>query len=145
RNRTGELVGAFVARLDLQFMSEALAQSRLGPGARLLVVDGDGVPVARSDGPVAPGAPRLRHTSPAVDRALGSATEGSIESGDTIAVYRNLSSYQSVRGVRWAILLEQPTREAYALARITRDNTVMVGLVVLALSLLGGVLLAARL
>jgi signal transduction histidine kinase len=145
RSRTGELVGAFVARLDLQFMSEVLAASRLGPGARLLVVDGDGIPVARSDGPVAAGAPSLRPSNPAVDAALGSATEGSLERDGVVAVYRNLSSYQSVRGVRWAILLEQPTREAYALARITRNNTLVVGLLVLALSLLGGVLLAARL
>jgi signal transduction histidine kinase len=145
RSRTGELVGAFVARLDLQFMAEALAQSRLGPGARLLVVDGDGIPVARSDGPVEPGAPSLRPSNPAVDAALGSATEGSLESGGIIAVYSNLSGYQSVRGVRWVILLEQPTREAYALARTTRNNTVIVGVLVLALSLLGGVWLAARL
>jgi signal transduction histidine kinase len=145
RGRTGELVGAFVARLDLQFMTEALAQSRLGPGARLLVVDGDGIPVARSDGPVEPGAPSLRPSNPAVDAALGSATEGSLESGGIIAVYSNLSGYQSVRGVRWVILLEQPTHEAYALARTTRNNTVVVGVLVLALSLLGGVWLAARL
>lgn len=145
RSRTGELVGAFVARLDLQFMAQALADSRLGPGARLLVVDGDGIPVARSDGPVEADAPSLRPTNPAVDAALSTATEGSLERNGVIAVYRNLASYQSVRGVRWAILLEQPTRDAYALARITRNNTVLVGLAVLALSLLGGVLLAARL
>ena len=144
RGRTGELVGAFVARLDLQFMAEALAGSRLGPGARLLVVDGDGIPVARSDGPVAAGAPSLRPVNPAVDAALSSATEGSLERGGVVAVYSNLSSYQSVRGVRWAILLEQPTSEAYALARTTRNNTLVVGVLVLALSLLGGVLLAAR-
>lgn len=145
RSRTGELVGAFVARLDLHFMAQTLADSRLGPGARVLVVDGDGIPVARSDGPVEAAAPSLRTTNPAVDAALSTATEGSLETGGVIAVYRNLSSYQSVRGVRWAILLEQPTRDAYALARITRNNTVLVGLAVLALSLLGGVLLAARL
>jgi signal transduction histidine kinase len=145
RSRTGELVGAFVARLDLQFMAQALSDSRLGPGARVLVVDGDGIPVARSDGPVEAAAPSLRTIDPAVDAALSTATEGSLESDGMIAVYRNLSSYQSVRGVRWAILLEQPTRDAYALARITRNNTVLVGLAVLALSLLGGVLLAARL
>ncbi|ACY18328.1 sensor histidine kinase [Haliangium ochraceum] len=145
RNRTGELVGAFVARLDLHFMAEALADARLAPGARLLVVDGDGIPVARSEGPIEAELPSLRGTDPAVDAALSSATEGSLERDGAIAVYRNLSSYQSVRGVRWAILMQQPEREAYALARITRDNTVLVGLVVLALSLLGGVLLAARL
>src|SRR5690606_34522662 len=43
RGRTGELAGVLVAQLDLQFISDALDDARLGPGARLLVVDGDGV------------------------------------------------------------------------------------------------------
>lgn len=145
RSRTGELVAVFVARLDLHFVAEALGQARLGPGARLLVVDGEGIPVARSDGAPVAGAPGLRGTNPAVDRALGQVTEGSLEAGGVVAVYRNLSSYQTLRGVRWAIILEQPTREAYALARTTRENTIRVGVSVLALSLLVGVLLAARL
>ncbi|WP_428265430.1 sensor histidine kinase [Haliangium sp.] len=145
RSRTGEQVGTFAARLDLQFMSDALAESRLGAGARLLVVDGDGIPVARSDDVVATAGPSLRDTNPAVNRALSSTTEGSLETDGTIAVYRNLSSFQSVRGLRWALLLEQPTDEAYALARTTRNNTLVVALVVLALSLLGGIWLATRL
>lgn len=144
RSRTGELVGAFVARIDLRFVAEALGQSRLGPGARLLVVDGEGIPVARSDGAPVAGA-SLRGSNPAVDLALREATEGSLESGGMIAVYRNLSSYQTLRGVRWAIILEQPAREAYALARTTQDSTIRVGVAVLALSLLVGVLLATRL
>ena len=144
RSRTGELVGAFVARLDLRFVTEALGQSRLAPGARLLVVDGEGIPVARSDGAPVAGA-SLRGSHPAVDLALREATEGSLESGGMIAVYRNLSSYQTLRGVRWAIILDQPTRQAYALARTTQDSTIRVGVAVLALSLLVGVLLATRL
>ncbi len=145
RSRTGELVGAFIAHLDLQFISDALAQARLGPGARLLVVDGDGIPVARSSGRTVAGAPSLRGTNPAVDRALGSAVEGNLESGGVVAVYRNLSSYQSQRGVRWAIVLEQPTRDAYALARKTTRDTILAGLVVLAFALVVGFVLATRL
>lgn len=145
RSRTGELMGAFIANLDLQFISDTLAQARLGPGARLLVVDGDGIPVARSSGRAIAGAPSLRGRNPAVDRALGSATEGNLESGGVVAVYRNLSSYQSQRGVRWAIVLEQPTRDAYALARKTTRDTILAGFVVLLLAMLVGFGLATRL
>ena len=145
RSRTGELVGVFVAQLDLRFISEALASARLGQGARLLVVDGDGIPVARSDDVPLAGATSLRADDPAVDRALGSAKEGNLESGGVVAVYRNLSSYQTLRGVRWAIILEQPTEYAYALARKTTRDTIVAGLVVLAVALVVGFLLATRL
>jgi len=144
RSRTGELVGVFVAQLDLRFISEALEETRLGQGARLLVVDGDGIPVARSDGVPIASATSLRGSNPAVDRALGSATEGNLESGGLVAVYRNLSSYQSRRGVRWAIILDQPTEYAYALAHKTTRDTLVAGFIALAGALFLGLLLATR-
>jgi len=145
RSRTGELRGVLIGQLDLRFISDALAGARLGPGARLLVVDGDGVPVASSTGVREAGERSLRGADPAVDRALGSAEDGSLVSGGNVVVYRNLSSFQSLRGVRWAILLEQPEREAYALARATTRDTLLVGALVLAVFLAFGALLAARL
>jgi len=145
RSRTGELAGVFIAQLDLRFISDALAETRLGQGARLLVVDGDGIPVARSDEVTVTGGTSLRGTNPAVDRALSSATEGNLESGGVVAVYRNLSSYQSLRGVRWAIILEQPTEHAYALARKTTRDTLIAGVAVLTAALFFGFLIATRL
>ena len=145
RRRNGELVGVLVAQLDLRFIAETLAEARVGSGARLLVVDGDGVPVARSSGARQAGERTLRGVSPAVDRALGETTEGNLSTGGDVVVYRNLSSFQSQRGVRWAILLEQPEREAYALARATTRDTIVVGAVVVALCLALGGLLASRL
>jgi two-component system NtrC family sensor kinase len=145
RSRTGELAGVFVATLDLQFIGDALAEARLGAGARLLVVDGDGIPVARSDGPVVAGERSLRGSNPAVDRALGTTIEGNLDHGGMVAVYRNLSSFQSLRGLRWALILEQSERDAYALARETTRDTIIIGVVVLALALVFGVALATRL
>jgi signal transduction histidine kinase len=143
RSRTGELVGFFVAEIDLRFVSDALAQARLGRGARVVVVDGQGTPVARSDGE-APGGPSWRGR-PAVDLALGAAAEGHLTTGGTVAVFRNLASYQSLRGVRWAIVLEQPEDEAYALAAATRRTTILVATIALAAALLLGAWLATRL
>lgn len=145
RSRTGELVGAFVARVQLRFIGEVLSATRLGPGAKLLVVDGQGIPVARTDGVSLAGAGTLRGKNRGVDLALGSAVEGSLVTAGTVVAYRNLSSYQSLRGVRWAILLEQPEREAFALARKTTRDTLLVGAIVLALALIIGAWLASRL
>ncbi len=143
RSRTGELVGVFVAQLDLGFIGETLSGARLGEGARLFVVDGRGVPVAHTDG--ASVARSARDENPAVARALGQATEGSLERDGVVAVYRNLSGFRSLRGVSWAIILEQPTRDAYALARETARDTIVAGAAILALALALGVALARRL
>lgn len=143
RSRTGELVGFFVAEIDLGFVSDALAGARLGRHARVVVVDGQGTPVARSDGQP-PGGPSWRGR-PAVDRALGAAAEGHLSTAGTVAVFRNLASYQSLRGVRWAIVLEQPEDDAYAPAAATRRTTILVAFIALAAALLLGAALATRL
>lgn len=143
RSRTGELVGTFVAEIDLAFVAEALRGARLGPGATVVVVDGQGATVARSDGPTPVG--QSLRGEPAVDRALGAAAEGHLSQRGQLAVYRSLSSYQSLRGVPWAIVLAQPERDAYAVAAATRRLTLMVAVIALALALALGAWLAARL
>jgi signal transduction histidine kinase len=152
RGRTGELMGVFVASLDLGFVRDQLADARLGHGARLIVVDGGGVLVASRDelhgaqdeawshGPVS-----LVGTDPAVDRALASTVEGTLSANGWVSAYRNLSSYQSRRGVRWAILHQQPERFAYALARETTRDTLVIGGAALAIALAIGWIIATRL
>ncbi|HEU4730048.1 MAG TPA: sensor histidine kinase [Kofleriaceae bacterium] len=153
RGRTGELMGVFVASLDLGFVRDQLADARLGQGARLVVVDGAGVLVASSDEPARPpssagdarGPVSLAGKDPAVDRALTSTVEGTLSAGGWVSAYRNLSSYQSLRGVRWAILHQQPERDAYALARETTRDTLIIGGAALALALALGAFFATRL
>jgi signal transduction histidine kinase len=142
RGRTGELMGVFVATLDLGFVHDVIAAARLGPGAQVLVVDGVGMPVASSDPVLAPGS---RAGDPVVERALASTVEGTMSQAGWVSAYRNLSSYQSLRGVRWAIIHRQPEAEAYALARRTTRDTIVIGAAALALALALGVLFATRL
>jgi signal transduction histidine kinase len=144
RGRTGEQIGVAIASLDLGFVRDAIAAARLGPGARVLVVDGTGVPVASSD-PTPPPPVTLAGTDPAVDRALASSVEGTLDANGVVSAYRNLSSYQSLRGVRWAILHQQPDDQAYALARRTTRDTIVIGSVALALALAFGAFFATRL
>jgi signal transduction histidine kinase len=144
RGRTGELIGVVVASLDLGFVREVIAAARLGVGARVLVVDGRGVPVATSDAK-AVAARSLAGSDPAVDRALASTIEGTLSASGRVSAYRNLSSYQSLRGVRWAIIHQQPEAQAYALARQTTRDTAIIGIAALALALALGAFFARRL
>jgi signal transduction histidine kinase len=152
RGRTGELMGVFVAELELGFIRDLIAEARLGPGARVIVVDGSGVPVAASDelhrvqGEAwAQPATSLAGVDPAVDRALASTVEGTLAANGVASAYRNLSSFQSRRGVRWSILHQQPERDAYALARDTTRDTLIIGGAALALALALGAFFATRL
>jgi signal transduction histidine kinase len=152
RGRTGELMGVFAASLDLAFVRDLLRDARLGPGARVIVVDGAGVVVAASD--ELRGVPSeawalpnasLSGTDPAVDRALASTAPGTLTAGGWVTAYRNLSGYQSRRGVRWAILHQQRERDAYALAYDTTRDTLIIGGLALALALALGGFFATRL
>jgi signal transduction histidine kinase len=139
RGRTGEQMGVFVATLDLEFIHEVIAAARLGPGARVIVVDGRGQTVASSD----PSTTQLAGT--VVERALSSTVEGTLSQAGWVSAYRNLSSYQSLRGVRWAIIHQQPEAEAYALARRTTRDTLVIGVLALAIALALGAFFATRL
>lgn len=144
RGRTGELMGVVVAALDLGFVREVIAAARLGEGARVTVVDGAGVPVATSDN-VPLSAQTLAGGDLVVDRALASSVEGTASHDGWVSAYRNLSSYQSLRGVRWAIIHKQPEAEAYALARSTTRDTAIIGLAALAIALALGAFFATKL
>ncbi|HEY5923369.1 MAG TPA: sensor histidine kinase [Kofleriaceae bacterium] len=144
RGRTGELMGVVIATLDLGFVRDAIAAARLGTGARVLVVDGTGVPVATSDA-TSVAAVSLAGRDPAVDRALASTIEGTLSANGFVSAYRNLSSYQSLRGVRWAIIHQQPEAQAYALARSTTRDTAIIGICALAIALALGAFAARKL
>jgi signal transduction histidine kinase len=148
RGRTGEQIGVFVAGLDLEFVHKLISGAQVEPGARVVVVDGTGVVVASSDDPPGDAAPPRRSLAgvePAVDRALGSSSEGTLAAGGWVSTYRNLSGYESRRGVRWAILHQQPERDAYALARETTRDTLVIGGAALAMALALGWFFATRL
>ncbi len=143
RSRTGELVAVFVAEIDLGFVAQAVRGARLGDGARVTVIDGRATTVASSDPTAVVGARRAGDV--AFDRALGAAAEGHLSRDGELAVFRSLSSYQSLRGVRWAIVLTQPEADAYAVAATTRRLTLVVAVIALVIALAVGALLAARL
>jgi signal transduction histidine kinase len=149
RSRTGELIGVFVAGLELDFVRKQLSEALIDPGARIVVVDGAGAVVASSeDRSAATGVHERRALAgidPAVDRALGSTVEGTLSANGWVSAYRNLSSYQSRRGVRWAILYQQPEDDAYALARKTTRDTLIIGCAALAIALGVGGYFATRL
>ena len=150
RDRTGELSGFLAAVVDLGFVQARLSEARLGPGGALLVVDGNGRRVASSGKlPPLPQGQNLRRANPAVNSVLGTHTEGDLEFADAtgedwVAVFRNIAGMSEFRGVRWGVILLQPTSQAYALARKTTRDTLLVAIGVLLLALAVGTYLARR-
>ncbi len=150
RDRKGELSRFLAAVVDLGFVQARLSEARLGPGGALLVVDGNGRRVASSGAlPPLPSGQTLRRANPAVNAVLGTHTEGDLEFSDAngedwVSVYRNIAGMNEFRGVRWGVILLQPTTKAYALARKTTRDTLLVAIGVLLLALAVGTYLARR-
>lgn len=145
RSRTGERIGVFIARLDLSFVAETIGDARLGNNARLVVIDGQGAAIARSDGGEIDGKSNTGLNERVVALALGRLREGKLVDADKLSIYRNLVAFQSRRAVPWALVFEQPQRDAFALAYDAARDTVIVAILVLAMAILGGAALAARL
>jgi PAS domain S-box-containing protein len=150
RDRNGELTGFFATVVDLGFVQRRLSEARLGEGAALLVVDGNGRKVAqRGELPALPWGPAGRAENPVVNQVLATHTEGHLELTDRrgrrwVAVYRNIVGMSEFRGVRWGVILLQPTDDAYALARKTTRHTLVVTLLMLVAALVFGAWLAGR-
>ena len=151
RDRKGELQGFLAGVVDLSFVQARLSEARLGSGATLLVVDGNGRVVAHSGAEPPPRRQgvSLRQANPAVDRMLASHQEGHLMVADArgqqwVAVYRNIAGMSEFRGVRWGVLLMQPAAEAFALARKTTRDTLLVAAIVLLVALGVGAYLARR-
>jgi len=150
RDRNGELRGFLAATVDLGFVHHRLSEARLGTGAALLVVDGNGSMVAhRGALPSIAWGPRARSKNPVVDRVLATHTEGTLELADGkdrrwVTVFRNIVGMSEFRGVRWGVVLLQPTADAYALARKTTRDTLAVTLLMLITAMATGAWLAGR-
>jgi signal transduction histidine kinase len=142
RSRTGERIGVLVARLDLSFVANAISEVPLGENARLLVFDGNGAIIARTD----------QNANDAADVdleaiaqvALGRASEGQLRESGRLAIYRNLVAYQTRRALPWVLLLDQPEADAFAMARRATMDTLIVALIVLLLAIVLGAIVANR-
>ncbi len=143
RNRAGERIGVLVARIDLSFVANSLEGVPLGKQARLLVLDGRGQAIARTDGGT------LSERDPTLDlvvqTALGRAGEGEARAEGRLSIYRSLVAFQSRRAIPWVLVLDQPESEAFALARQAAWDTAIISLVVLALVIVLGAVLATQL
>lgn len=141
RNRSGERIGVLVARLDLGFVAESIDDTSLGSNARIIVVDGLGQAIARTDGMALE---RTVLLDEVISKALGRSQEGKLERDGQLLIYRNLIAFQDRRAVPWALIFEQPSRDAFALARRAAWDTSIIALLVLALALILGAVLASR-
>tara|TARA_R110002096_G_scaffold292224_1_gene486548 strand:- start:107017 stop:108783 length:1767 start_codon:yes stop_codon:yes gene_type:complete len=143
RNRAGERIGVLVARIDLSFVANTIEGVPVGKGGRLVVLDGRGHAIARTDGDAL--SKRDPTLESVVQTALGRAGEGEVRAHGRLSIYRSLVAFQSRRAVPWVLVLDQPEAEAFALARQAAWDTAITALVVLALVLVLGAMLATQL
>jgi signal transduction histidine kinase/HAMP domain-containing protein len=154
RDRRGELFGFIAALVDLGFVRERLREARIGRSAALLVVDGRGRAVASSGRlPKLVGKKnggRQARANPVIDRMLATHAEGHLEWQDDanrrwLSVYRNIAGMSEFRAVRWGVILQEPTSDAYALAERNARNTLLISTLVLLVALATGAWMASRL
>jgi len=143
RSRTGEQVGVLVAKIDLSFVAHSIESVPLGRNARILVLDGRGQVIARSDG--AHRSQRDASLDAVAKTALGRTHEGTMYLGDKLSTYRSLVAFQSRRAVPWVLVLDQPQKDAFALARQAAWDAATIALVVLCLVLILGSAIATSL
>ncbi len=126
-----EKLGFLAAEIDLSRLYGDLKEA-LGEGVEreLLIVDSEGRAIY-PPGAWERGEGSLRRRDPAVDEVLSTLSEGHLSyegvgGEEVIAVYKSMIGYNRTRGVRWGVVLSQPTRVAFAQA--DRAAWVTVGL-----------------
>jgi signal transduction histidine kinase len=141
--------GFLAASVDLSRLHAglkgALAPSEGGEGLELLIVDQAGRPIY-PQAAWEQDADALRRRNPAVDRVLSTLQEGYViytdERGEErLAVYKSMIDYNLYRGVRWGVVVSQPTSSAFGAAEIAARNSAWIaGALALAALGFGGAL-----
>ncbi|HVO31344.1 MAG TPA: ATP-binding protein, partial [bacterium] len=147
--RDGSLrdAGYLCGDIDLAFVSDTVKQMPVPATASLLVVDANRRVIA-SRSPL-PGGSLAALAAPAIARVNASLEPDAFTYSDSdgrqwLAAYRNMGVYDEFRGLRWGIIVQQETRDAFALARRTAATTVVVTVVFAIACIVAGRVLARR-
>ncbi len=138
--KRGFLAGAIDLTALQTALTEALAP-RGEPPPHLLLIDSQGRPLYPP--PAAPPA-SLRPHHPAADRVLATLEEGHLtwtdpQGTEWLVVYKSMLGYSRFRGIRWGLLLQRPTQDAFAAANQAALHTVLAAILaaILAVPLAG--------
>lgn len=136
----GRVEAVVIANINLTEMWRMLARIRVGEHGFARVVGGDGTLIGHGDA-------RARlHVFMREKEPRTAAVAAVLAGREMVGVYRTaggeevLGAAVPIPELRWGVLLEQPTSEAYALARALSINLVALVIVAVMLSLLVGFL-----
>ncbi len=132
-----------VAKINLQFVWDVVAQIKIGAKGQAYVVDGNGVLIAHPDMSLVLRKKDLSHLAQ-VQAALHGGSEPSepVQEADDVYGRRVLTAYAPVAPVGWLVFVELPTDEAYSSIRGSIERSGALLLAALALAVLASVFLA---
>jgi len=144
---TGRNAGVTAAEVNLKFMWDVVSQIKVGKAGHAFVLDGQGVLIAHPDISLV-----LQNTTFAgleqVKAALAAAPAGQEPQEVTLARdlknQRVLTAYAKIAPLGWSVFVEQPLGEAFAPLRAAIQQTVILVVIGVALSLVAALLLARR-
>jgi GAF domain-containing protein/HAMP domain-containing protein len=132
RNRQDEVAGVLLARVDLSFLWFIVSQARVGETGYTYVIDNRNILLAQTGT-----APENFSLVDISDRPY---IQQLISGGETLTTYQGLNGVEvignlaPIHSVRWSVLTELPTAEAYAPSRNM--------LIVMGVALVGAIALA---
>ena len=143
----GQEAGVTVAEVNLKFMWDVGSQIKVGKAGHAFVLDGQGVLIAHPDISLV-----LQKTTFAalaqVKAALAVPAAGEVPEEVTLARdlkdQRILTAYAKISPLAWSVFVEQPLEEAFAPLRAAIQQTAILVLIGVALSIVAGLLLARK-
>jgi signal transduction histidine kinase len=142
----GQDAGVTVAEVNLKFIWDVVSQMKVGKAGQAFVVDGQGTLIAHPDISLV-----LQKTTLAelaqVKAALAASGGGEAEEvtlARDLKGERILTAQAAIVRLRWSVFVEQPLEEAFAPLRAAIQQTVILVLVGIALSIAASVLLARK-
>jgi signal transduction histidine kinase/HAMP domain-containing protein len=127
--------GVLVAKVNLKFLWDLFGEIRFGQAGYAYLIDRNGNLIAHRDASMVLKKTNLKSLPKLRTFLQSAAADGNpAEEGAGIDGVRVLSSYAAVSGLAWAVVVEEPVKEAWAhLTRLHRYG----GLLLIASSLLG--------
>ena len=140
--------GVTVAEVNLKFIWDVVSQIRIGKAGHAFVVDGQGALIAHPDISLV-----LQKTTLgglAQVKAALAGPSGPEGEADEVTLARDLkgqrvlTAHAAIAPLRWSVFVEQPLEEAFGPLRAAIQQTVLLVLAGLALSIVASVLLARK-
>src|SRR5256885_10066966 len=140
--------GVTVAEVNLKFIWDVVSQIRIGKAGHAFVVDGQGALIAHPDISLVLQKTTLgglAQVQAALARAPGPDGEADeVTLARDLKGQRVLTAHAAIAPLRWSVFVEQPLEEAFGPLRAAIQQTVLLVLAGLALSIVASVLLVRQ-